>query len=387
LAGVGGCVLSVLFLASGALAGGATLLGVRQGQMPNDTSGDPQLSLEQKAELGGTALKVVYAAGSSFGETRPRIRDWTGYKTLRFDALNPSQGILSLTLTIKHKGTKDYPTRVDAPLMLKPGKNSFELRLADMANVDGSRPDLSFVGHWYIACNTAGATAYFGSFSLEGEGRPAARPAAAPAAPGVAAGAPAPVIRITGKIGDTPVDLTITGLTISGLGAGGGAAPRPKPAAAGAPAAGARATLLAVSGGKMPNDTNGPTKLSLTENADLGGICLKVTFAQGSSFGMSKAGMKDWRGFARLRFTAVNPSNAPVALSFVIKHAGSRSYDKRVDRAITLTAGKNEITIPLAGIANNDGSPADLSSVRHWYISSDAKATVLFGDFILEGVR
>jgi len=386
------CVLVGLLASGNALAGGATLLGVRQGQMPNDTGGDTKLSLEEQAELGGISLKAVYSEGSSFGETRPKITDWTGFTSLRFDAFNPSKDIVSLELTIKHKGTKDYPTRVDVPLMLKPGKNAIDLPLANMANVDGSRPDLSFVKHWYIACNTAGTTVFFGDFSLTGQGAAAPAPAATPAAPAAAPAAAAPggVIRITGKIGDIPVDLTITGLTISGPGVAGGAAPATAPAApaaAPAPAAGPKATLLAISTGKMPNDTSGDTQLSLAENADLGGVCLKTTFAAGSSFGMSRAGLKDWTGYAALTFTAVNPAKVPAALTFVVKHAGSKSFDKRVDKAITLAPGKNAISVPLRGIANNDGSAPDLTSVRHWYIASDEPVTVLFGDFILEGGR
>jgi hypothetical protein len=379
-----GCsLLAGLIVASDATAGEAGLLRVSKGQMPNDTSGDCQFSLDEKAELGGPALKAVYAAGSSFGETRPKLRDWTGFRSLKFDAFNPTKDILNAELTIKHRGTKDYPTRVDVPLMLKPGKNTFDLRLADMANVDGSRPDLSFVKHWYVACNTEGATLYFGDFSLAGEGAAAPRPAT-PAAPSVGAAAPAQAIRITGKIGDIPVDLTITGLRISGLSVAGGPAPT-APAPAPAPVGGATATLLAISKGTMPNDTSGDVKLDLAENSDLGGVCLKAAFGPGSSFGMSRAGMRDWRGYARLKFTALNPANAPVPLNFVIKHEGSKSYDKRVDKALTLAPGRNQLTVPLTGIANNDGSAADLSSVRHWYVSPDVKATVLFGDFVLEG--
>jgi len=385
---LGCCVAWAIALGGRALGGEATLLGVRQGQMPNDTSGDCQVSLEEKAELGGIALKAVFAAGSSFGETRPKLTDWSGFESLKFDAFNPSKDILAAGLTIKHRGTKDYPTRVDVPLMLKPGKNSLDVRLADMANVDGSRPDLSFVKHWYLACNTAGAMAYFGDFSLAGAGAAPAPAAAVPAAPSVAAGAPAQVIRITGRIGNTPVDLTITGLHIAGLTVAGGAAPAAPaaaPAPAPAPVAGAAATLLAVSKGTLPNDTNGDAKLDLAENAELGGVCLKVALGADSSFGMSRAGMKDWRGYARLKFAAVNPGKTPVSINFVIKHAGSKSFDTRVDKVLTLAPGKNELTVSLGGIANNDGSAADLSSVRQWYVSADAQVTLLVGDFVLEG--
>jgi len=385
------CTMAVVLFASGAAAATATLLGVSKGQMPGDTSADPQLAFEQKAELGGNALKVVFTQGSSFGETRPKITNWTPYKAIQFDAFNPSQAILSVTLTVKHKGTTSYPTRIDVPVMLKPGKSSIELALADMANVDGSRPDLSFVKHWYVSCDTAGATAYFGDFSLVGEGAaaatptPAAAPVATPAVP--AAAAPSQAIRVTGHVGTVEVDLTITGLTLSGLTssiAPAATTVQPAAAPAPAPAAGAKATLLAVSKGTIPNDTNGDAKIDLAENAELGGICLKATLAPGASFGMSRAGLKDWRGFSTLKFSAFNPGNAPLAVSFTVKHAGSKSFDTRVDKAITLAPGKNEISIPVAGLANNDGSAADLSSVRQWYIASEAAVTAFFGDFVLE---
>ena len=388
LAIAGLCVLAVGLLAGGASAGGTMLLKVRGGQMPGDTSEDPQVSFEEKAELGGNALKVVFTKGSSFGDTRPKVTNWTGFKAIRFDALNPSQEVLSATLTIKHKGTTSFPTRVDVPLMLKPGKNAFEFALADLANVDGSRPDLSFVKHWYVSCDTAGATAWFGDFTLEGAGAAAAAPAAAPAA-GAPSVAPPRVIRVTGKIGDMAVDLTITGLDIGGLVAAGGTAPAQPPAGAPAPApaAGAKAMLLAVSKGTIPNDTNGEAKLDLDERDELGGICLKATLGAGSSFGMSRAGLKDWGGFSTLKFTAFNPGNAPVSAAFVIKHAGSASFGKRVDKVITFAPGKSEISIPLAGIPNNDGSAADLSSVRQWYVAPESAATLYFGDFVLEGGR
>jgi len=202
----------------------------------------------------------------------------------------------------------------------------------------------------------------------------AGAPAAAPPAQDGA-------IRITGKVGNLDVDLTITGLTMSGI----VAAPAPsQPAAA---AAGAQAALLAISKGSMPNDTNGDPQVALDDKAELGGVCLKVTFGQDASFGMSRAGLKDWRGYATLKFTALNPAKTPLTVGFTIKHEGSKSFDKRVDKEIVLAPGKNEVAIPLTGIANNDGSATDLSAVRQWYVSCNAAATVFFGDFVLEGAK
>lgn len=160
------------------------------------------------------------------------------------------------------------------------------------------------------------------------------------------------------------------------------AAPSQAPAAA---AAGAKAALLAISKGSMPNDTNGDPQVALDDKAELGGVCLKVAFAKGASFGMSRAGLKDWRGYSTLKFTALNPGKEPISIEFTIKHEGSKSFDKRVDKPLVLAPGRNEIAIPLTGIANNDGSAADLSSVRQWYVACNSEVTVFFGDFVLEG--
>ncbi len=370
------CVLTVV-AASNALTASATLLGVSKGQMPNDTTADPQVSLAEQAELGGPALKVVFAQGSAFGETKPKVVDWTAFRTLKFDAFNPSKDIVSLTFCIRHKGTTGYPTRADSALMLKPGKNSIAIALGDVANVDGSRPDFSQVRHWYVACEAANTTVLFGDFTLEGEG--AAAPAAAPAAQAPAASGGQ--VRITGKVGDMAVDLTVTGL-------GPGAAPVAPPAAQAAtpaPAAGAKATLLGVSKGSMPNDTNGDPQVALDDKAELGGVCLKVTFTKEASFGMSRAGLKDWRGYTALRFAALNPAKTPITVGFTIKHEGSKSFGTRVDKEIVLAPGKNDIAVPIAGAANNDGSAPDLASIRQWYVSCNSEATVFFGDFTLEG--
>jgi len=374
---VGLCVAAIALLASGAQGGSAVLLGVSKGQMPNDTNADPQLALEEKAELGGPALKVVFAQGSAFGETRPKVVDWTPYKTLRFDALNPADKPVSITLCIRHKGTTGYQTRADSALMLKPGKNAIAVNLGDVANVDGSRPDFSVVRHWYVTCDAANTTVYFGDFTLEGQGAAAPAPAAGQPATPAPAGGP---IRITGKVGDMAVDLTVTGL--GGAPAAGPTAPAtPAPA----PAAGAKATLLAISKGSMPNDTNADPKVALDDNAELGGVCLKVTFTKGASFGMSRAGLKDWRGYASLRFTAVNTGKTPLTVTATIKHAGSKSYGTRVDKDVVLAPGKNDVVVALAGAANNDGSAPDFSSISQWYVACESEATVLFGDFTLEG--
>jgi len=196
----GAVALAVAMTAS---AGGAerreALLAVSQGQVPSDTGSDGKtlLSLVKHPELGATALKVVFAPGDSFGDRMATVQDWQGFEFVEFDAFNPAQRNVRLTLTVKHRRTRNYQTRVDVPIVLKPGKNSMRLAIHEMANVNGSAPDLAHVGRWYIACQPGETpTLFFGDIWLVGEA--------------VVEAAPAPrarAWRITGKIGDQQVDL------------------------------------------------------------------------------------------------------------------------------------------------------------------------------------
>jgi len=240
---VGYCALVTVSAASGAAARKEALLHVSRGQVPNDTGSDgaTKLSLVEKPELGGTALKVVYAAGDSFGDRVARVRNWKQFIRLEFDAFNPSKERVRVTLTVKHKRTTSYQTRVDVPVMLKPGKNSVQIGIDEMVNVNGSLPDLSRVGRWYIACDQGKTpTLFFGDIWLVGEEAPAALPAA-----GIAGLARA--YRITGKIGDQVVDLTITPIETT------------PPKAAAAPAAKAAVSdpprLARIRAAKMPKIT------------------------------------------------------------------------------------------------------------------------------------
>ncbi len=112
-----------------------------------------------------------------------------------------------MVLTVKHKRTTTYQTRVDFPFALNPGKNELKIGIDELANVNGSAPDLSAVGKWYFACPEGTTpTLYFGDIWLVGDDLPAA-----PVAGGaVAVAGPAPVYRIKGRIGAATVDLTAT---------------------------------------------------------------------------------------------------------------------------------------------------------------------------------
>ena len=189
--------------ALGADGGREALLHVTKGQLPTDTGSDglTKFTLEDCPQLGGQALKVVYHAGDSVGDRIAKVTDWKPFVTLEFDALNPGDEQVSLTLTVKHRRTTGYQTRVDAPIVLKPGKNAVRIGIDELRNVNGSEPDLTSVERWYIACaQGATPTLYVGDIWLVGKQAP--KPSAAPVGP-------ARRYRVTGKIGDMPVDLTV----------------------------------------------------------------------------------------------------------------------------------------------------------------------------------
>ncbi len=347
----------------------APILEVSKGVMPDSIPDGVKGSLDEKPELGGVCLKIVLDKATWFADCR--AKDWSRFSKLKFDVLNPAQQEAKLNVTLKHKGSTTYDNRVDVPLVAKPGKWTCEVDLANARNNDGSKPDLSQVKIWSVD-GPAGATLYFGDFYLEGEaGAPAAPAAQAPAAPGQG-------IRITGTI-----DVVITGvgdtkITIVPKEGAPTAPAAPQPAAAGK-----KAVLWGFTKGELPRDSAN-VKSSLTEDARLGGVCLKAQFAKDSFFADWALNIKDWRPFASLKFAAVNPGDKPATLGLTIKHKGTAGYDTRVDRSFALAPGKNELEVALTGIANNDGTAADLSEVKMLTIASGEEATILFGDFILE---
>ncbi len=182
------------------------LLNVGQGQIPNDTGSDgaTTMTIEECKELGGKALKVVYAKGDSFGDRQARVANWKPFVSLQFSAFNPAQQKVPLILTVKHKRTTNFQTRIEFPFTLNPGKNEVKIGIDELMNVNGTAPDLSAVGKWYLSCaESAAPTLYFGDILLVGDDVPAA-PAASAATPA----GPPQVYHITGTIGSAKVDLT-----------------------------------------------------------------------------------------------------------------------------------------------------------------------------------
>ncbi len=148
-----------------------------------------------------------------------------------------------------------------------------------------------------------------------------------------------------------------------------------------------RQPLLNIREGQLPNDTafESKTKLSIENNNVLGGKALKVVFAKGDSFGVNKAGLRNWSSFTAIEFDAVNLTQSNVELTFTVKHAGTSNFRTRVDLPVRLRPGKNSIRIDLKKLKNNGGSKPDLSEIRHWYLHSPTAATLYFANWWVTG--
>jgi hypothetical protein len=189
----------------------AYLLNVGSGQTFSDIGSDdktrPEL-VEDFKELGGKALKVAFFKGDSVGDRAAKVKNWKPYTTLRITASNPGQDVVKLGLNIFHARSTNYNTRIEHPVVLKPGKNEVTIGIDELQNTNGSAPALNDVRRWYFADTEGkGPTLYFGDMVLEGAEAPSAAPAASPAAGGLN---PLVGYKIKGKVGNTDIDLTIT---------------------------------------------------------------------------------------------------------------------------------------------------------------------------------
>jgi hypothetical protein len=125
------------------------LLNISAGQTPTDTGTNAtKFSIEDHPEL-GKALKVLLV--DSVGELRSRVTDWTPFKTLAFNVINTETSNVTIGFNVRHKETKNYETRVDVPITLKPGMNEVRLPITSLTNTNGSTADLANVDRWYIA--------------------------------------------------------------------------------------------------------------------------------------------------------------------------------------------------------------------------------------------
>jgi hypothetical protein len=226
IAVLAGCLAPGLSTTPGQVpAGKLVLLDVSKGQLPPDTGLDdktrPEIVTTVK-ELGGKALKVPFAPGDSFGARIGTNKNWKPFALFRFDAVNPAKTPVKLELTVVHGRSTSYQTRVVMPIRLKPGKNEVRIGIDEMANVNGSAPDLKNVVRWFILdVDRKGPTVYFSDIWLEGGEASAAPGMLLPALP--LGGNPNVGYRIKGRIGNQEVDLTVTPFLLPGAAAATGA--------------------------------------------------------------------------------------------------------------------------------------------------------------------
>lgn len=168
------------------------LMAFSKGQTFNDVGADGDKTTYHLAdcpELGGKACKVIYADNDSVGVRVSSVKDWQPFIALQFNVFNPSKEPDKFIFSIVHKGTTGYPTRADIPLTAKPGKNAFKIGIDQIANTNGSKPDLSDVRKWYIACDGKGSTVFFGDIALVGDATPGTGNVGAAGGAGAAASA------------------------------------------------------------------------------------------------------------------------------------------------------------------------------------------------------
>jgi hypothetical protein len=125
-------------------------------------------------ELGGKAVKVPFFKGDSVGDRVAKVRNWRSFATLRVTVFNPEKDTVTLGLNILHGRSTNYATRIEVPVMLKPGKNEVAIGIDELKNTNGSAADLTDIRRWYFAdAEGRGPTVYFGDIVLEGTVAPA----------------------------------------------------------------------------------------------------------------------------------------------------------------------------------------------------------------------
>ncbi len=119
--------------------------------------------------LAGRALKVAFFKGDSVGDRVAKVRNWKPFATLRLSVFNPGKDTVTLGLNILHAGSTNYNTRIEVPVVLKPGRNEVAIGIDELKNTSGSAPVLTDIRRWYFVDSEGkGPTLYFGDMVLEG---------------------------------------------------------------------------------------------------------------------------------------------------------------------------------------------------------------------------
>ena len=379
----------------------AMLVNVQKGEMPNDATATMALATDNPEKPGGVSLKVTFGAGA-FGQYNPKLKDWTGFTTMKFFAFNAENKPLDMYLAIRDKQSTDYGTRIDAPFNLKPGANKVSIDLTNLRRTMSAVPvNLTGISQWFIGKGTegAGGVVYFGDIVLEGAGGGGAAPAAAPVAvaafPAAAAGAPGKVV-VSGTFKIEIDNVTFQAMVAAGM-LGGAAAPAaPVAVAPVAPVAVAPAftagpgkiLLMDTAGGELPNDSS--LKMSITDEhaAELGGKNLKITYEADKGWGQGAWGAgatmpTDWRPYNFFRFEAFNPTDKILAC-YIGMRDNKTGYENRADIPFRLMPGLNKVELPIGAIATNGGGQLDKGKLQQWFMPCDQAVTVYFNNFRLE---
>ncbi|OAI52258.1 hypothetical protein AYO44_16655 [Planctomycetaceae bacterium SCGC AG-212-F19] len=196
----------------------AYLLNVAKGQAFNDIGSDDKTrpeAVDDFKELGGKALKVAFFKGDSVGDRVAKVKNWKPFAALRVIVFNPGKDTVKLGLNIIHARSTNVATRIEVPVVLKPGKNELTFPIEEVQNTNGSPPVLTDIRKWYFGDSEGkGPTLYFGDMVLEGSEAAGASPAGGPAAGGLN---PLVGYKIVGKVGASDIDLTITPFNIGSL--------------------------------------------------------------------------------------------------------------------------------------------------------------------------
>src|SRR5205807_9525944 len=99
---------------------------------------------------------------------------------------NPGKDTVKLGLNIFHARSTNFNTRVEHPVVLKPGKNEVAIGIDELQNTNGAAPALTDIRRWYFADSEGkGPILYFGDMWLEGGEAPAADTVVGPAVGGL----------------------------------------------------------------------------------------------------------------------------------------------------------------------------------------------------------
>ena len=206
---VAGFLLVTACAAHEAAARQEALLNVGQGQIPNDTGSDgaTTMTIEECKELGGKALKVVFAKGDSFGDRQARVRELEAVRQPPVQRLQSRAAKSALDPHGQAQAHDELPDPRRFPLRAEPRQERGEdrHRRIDERERLGAGP----VGRGQVVLCLRGRGDAHAVLRrhLAGGRRSAGRPGSR--RPAAVAG-PAPVYRIKGTIGAATVDLTAT---------------------------------------------------------------------------------------------------------------------------------------------------------------------------------